>query len=270
MSAHPLAPKPSTASLAIDNLSTSLREAIARAAPVRFHSDDGDGKRDALVIAGQPRRLSPAERLEAERALTWYEQASQPITSKQLEAWLGRLLLTTINAPSGQKVGGVSELEVVLVTYTFALAEVPAAVFTETTQRQALLEFDFFPTPGKILRLLQPAIAQFRAERRCLERVLQEDQLRAEPPRQRETPSNAAIDAVRTMVATFTQEVAQRQPQAPSGGRVAVVGPLTPKVFSADLIAIYERNAASANAGIQRMVELRLAMLRRELGKADG
>lgn len=149
-------PPPAPAS----HLSPPLRRFVADALERRLPPPPGE---DVGFLMPPPTPLAdPAARQEAAEAARAMEPCLAPPSLELVTWWLARLNRSMVGrGGGGQPLGQAAFLAVAEDTH-FALAEMPAGVFTEATQREAMLAGAFFPTPADVAALLRPHAARLR------------------------------------------------------------------------------------------------------------
>ena len=118
---------------------------------------------DPATITGHA--LSPAVREEAATVLLWIEGRLRPAGQSRVVTWLGKL-----NMGLGRPLDP-SEFELRSPAVSDAVADLPAAVFTRATVREAARTFEFFPGARALSILLAPHVQKLLRQKRSLERI---------------------------------------------------------------------------------------------------
>ncbi|CAH2602601.1 conserved protein of unknown function [Rhodovastum atsumiense] len=196
-----------TASLALPPLSAALAAAMELARPRSYPGRDPD---EAPVML-PPHPVPAAARAEAAAALARM-QAVPRIGHAQMQRWLATLLAAGLGgAPTTEAAIADNALGMVLVC-----GHLPETVLGEAALRHGLREWDWWPVPARVLKVLEAVGAGWLAREQALQAVLaapvaaEAERPAAEDGQDRPPPGAAERAAVRACVAAWCAEVAAR------------------------------------------------------------
>jgi len=195
-----------------------------------------------------PERVSEATRTEAGLAERRQRQACRPVSALRVREWLAPVASAVRNPPAAD------DFEKRAAVIAAVCQDLPAAVFTPQTQREACSKFQFWPSAADVFELLESHAKPMRDTLSALEALANAPVQAPEPAEPWHPPTEAEKEAVsaqaRAVVAEFR---AMSKPEPLVDPRVAHFGPEL-------LRAAYEAQAKLGGTAAN-LAYARLAML---------
>lgn len=210
-------------------------------------SDPGEA---GFWLAAPPPVYHPA----APAAAVAYDRLCRAADRVTITSWLGKLASGPANAPTA------AEMPLRAAAIMTACADLPMGVWNDETLRQALREFDWWPPPAKVFKLLEPHAKRLNSTRDVLRRIVRAREKPPLPP-PREEPTPQARAEVQALVATFAAERSYNQPEQAADRPRPKAQPLSDQ----QLLALYEESSRKGLPG----AAIRLQALRKKLAVQD-